>query len=253
MHILTCIHGREQCASCGRLLRPLCTSIARCTGCRPRHKCTSTYLGYLTLIQLLYTRQFSNSLQEERRKYSHASPESGAGIWVYRCSAKVLLSATPSSPCAKLPCTSRYLSSLFFAPHSAHAQQARRQSNKHHAFTASPICAFTIIKITKHLGKQMLSIRAPPVNSLPAGDSHTLVQRLDHGVEIRLVEERHRDALCLAAMHDAMQRALPQPVRPSLNHVADIYDKRAWDRVCREPSPVLELDVQGVGRGVREQ
>lgn len=121
----------------------------------------------------------------------------------------------------------------------------------------SPIRPFAIVEITKHLSEQVLAIGASSMNSLVARAPHrhvyAFVQRPDDGFKRGFVEERDADSVARAAVNDAVQRAFPQPVGPALNHVADVDDKGAGERVGVEPRPVFQLDLQGAGRGVREE
>ena len=87
---------------------------------------------------------------------------------------------------------------------------------------------------------------------------NTLLQRPNHRIKIRLKEERHTDPPLavlspIASVNDTMHSALPQPVRPPLNHVPDVDDKGTRDRVRGQPSAVFELDLQSAGCGIGKQ
>ena len=63
----------------------------------------------------------------------------------------------------------------------------------------------------------MLSIRIPLMDRRLPTPLHTARQRLHQSIEIRLVEEGHRNAISVAAMYHSMSCTLPKSVCPSLD------------------------------------
>jgi len=87
------------------------------------------------------------------------------------------------------------------------------------------------IEIPPDLPKQMLAIKDGLKQRLATSPLHTLPQRPNNGVEVRLEEEGDADAQVRAAMDDAVVCRLPLSVCPALHHVAYVYDESAGDGV----------------------
>lgn len=99
----------------------------------------------------------------------------------------------------------------------------------------------------------MISIYDRIKLSVSTSAFNALIQWLDLGIKVRFEKERHTDAIIGGTVDHTVICRFPFAICPSLDHISDIDDERAWDWVCINPGAIFELDLQSAFRGIRKE